>query len=117
MHKIILKDIKVFAYHGLYEQEIKNGQNFYITLKYVQSHDKSKANDKIGNVIDYSDVIVDIKDRFTSKRYNLIETVAHDIFSFLKEKYQFIYLFLSIQKKDVLLDVRIKNIIIEIESE
>ena len=33
-----LEDIKVFAYHGLYESEIKKGQNFYISIEYKQDY-------------------------------------------------------------------------------
>ena len=29
-----IKDIKLYGYHGLYEKEIKDGQNFYIDIYY-----------------------------------------------------------------------------------
>ena len=34
MYKFLIKEIKIFGYHGVYQEEIKNGQNFYITISY-----------------------------------------------------------------------------------
>ena len=35
MLKINLKDIKAFGHHGVYEEERKFGQNFFIDLSYT----------------------------------------------------------------------------------
>ena len=43
MYKYIIKDIKFFGYHGLYDDEIKNGQDFFITVSY-QVKNKNNIN-------------------------------------------------------------------------
>tara|TARA_B100000676_G_C17846895_1_gene715954 strand:- start:7 stop:156 length:150 start_codon:yes stop_codon:yes gene_type:complete len=49
MYKYIMKDIKLFGYHGLYEEEIKNGQNFFITISY-NIMNKNNMSDDIQDV-------------------------------------------------------------------
>ena len=117
MYKIFLEDIKVYAYHGLYENEINEGQNFYISIEYKQDYSHKINNDKISNVIDYAEIVNDVKNKFVKKRYNLIECIANDLFSYLFEKYKFPYLKLIIRKSNIKLNVPLKNIYIEIENE
>ena len=117
MHKIVLEDIKIFAHHGLYDNEIKSGQDFYITIEYKQQYLEQIDNDKIFDVIDYSTVINDVKNKFVERRYNLIECVAKDLFDYLFDKYKFPYLKLIVKKSNVKLNISIKSIYIEIEDE
>tara|TARA_Y100001960_G_scaffold307013_1_gene362846 strand:- start:22 stop:378 length:357 start_codon:yes stop_codon:yes gene_type:complete len=117
MHKIILEDIKIFAYHGVYNDEIKNGQNFYLSIEYKQEFNSDLHKDSISSVLDYAVLIKDIKIKFNEKRYMLIEALGNDLFNYLIEKYKFFYLKLIIKKDNEKLNRTLKNIIIEIESE
>ncbi len=75
--KIRINKIKLFGYHGVYKIEKEKGQNFIISveIKIVDTDYK----DKIENTVDYMGIVDIVKDVFSAKRYNLIETLSVDI--------------------------------------
>ncbi len=75
--KIRINKIKLFGYHGVYKIEKEKGQNFIISveIKIVDTDYK----DKIENTVDYMGIVDIVKDIFSAKRYNLIETLSVDI--------------------------------------
>ena len=73
---IKINEIQLFGYHGLYQEEKENGQNFIISLLIdIDYKDKS---DKIENTLDYVDIIDQVKNVFSEKRYNLIGRYKKD---------------------------------------
>jgi len=111
-----IKDLKLFGYHGVYDNEIKNGQYFYITVKY-SILEKSISNDKIHSSFDYSEVVEEIKNCFNIKRYNLIELLASDIHSFIMNKFNFSNLHIIIKKKKPSIDNKVKYIAVDFSNE
>ena len=109
MYKYIIKDIKLFGYHGLYEEEIKNGQNFFITISY-NIMNKNNMSDDIQDVLDYSLVIENVKFVFNSKRYVLMENLSKDIYDHLKSKFQVENLSVEIKKINPTLKADVKYI-------
>ena len=79
--KFYLKNIKLFGYHGLYENEKKNGQNFILNIAY-----ESKPNELL-EYPDYSLVYKDVKSTFYKKRHDLLETLAIDIATYIKDAF------------------------------
>ena len=77
--KYFINDIKLFGYHGVYEEEKTNGQYFYINMSYEVKHTNTYMNDNIDDVVDYIDVKKKIEYIFKSNRYNLLETLIEDI--------------------------------------
>ncbi len=75
--KIRINKIKLFGYHGIYKIEKEKGQNFTISveIKIVDTDYK----DKIENTVDYMGIVDIVKDVFSAKRYNLIETLSVDL--------------------------------------
>ena len=51
--KYIIENIKLFGYHGIYEEEKCNGQYFHIKLSYSVNDSDDFLNDSIENVVDY----------------------------------------------------------------
>lgn len=79
MDKIILRGIKLFGYHGCLDFEKIDGQYFYIDVELFYDTKIPAENDELNHAVDYSKVYEDIKEEFTLKSYNLIETVANKI--------------------------------------
>tara|TARA_B100000287_G_scaffold395538_1_gene410458 strand:+ start:1137 stop:1490 length:354 start_codon:yes stop_codon:yes gene_type:complete len=77
MMEIKINELRLFGYHGVYDEEKKNGQEFVIST--VVTVSSIPREDNISDAIDYSLIIEDIKEVFEAKRYNLIETLALDI--------------------------------------
>ena len=102
MTKIKINNIKIFGFHGIYEEEIKEGQFFILNVEYkpITSLDNSLfiSNDSIDNVIDYVDIVKKIESCFNTRRFNLIESLAKYLISEIKEHFEFDYIKISIQK-------------------
>ena len=95
--KIKLNKIKLFGYHGVYEKEISDGQEFLISISLKVSN-KYARSDELDQTIDYSEILKKIKMIFNQKRYNLIESLAKDI------------------SREILSDKRIKSVLISIKK-
>lgn len=87
MYDIIIKDLKIFAFHGVNEEEKINGQNFIIDAIIKVSNDLKSLNDSIENTVSYSKLIKLINSVVINKSYNLIESVAYEIELAIFNKY------------------------------
>ncbi|MGN1255671.1 MAG: dihydroneopterin aldolase [Bacteroidaceae bacterium] len=74
--EIIIKRLRLYAYHGVLPQERAVGANFYITLTATTLvGDDALLHDKLEGTVDYSQ-IVDVLKREMVKPSSLLEHVA-----------------------------------------
>ena len=105
---IKINEIQLFGYHGLYQEEKENGQNFIVSLLIdIDYKDKS---DKIENTLDYVDIIDQVKNVFSKKRYNLIETLAVEISENLMTNQKIKSLDISIKKESPPIDTKLNSV-------
>ena len=105
---IKINEIQLFGYHGLYQEEKENGQNFIISLLIdIDYKDKS---DKIENTLDYVDIIDQVKNVFSEQRYNLIETLAVEISENLMTNQKIKSLDISIKKESPPIDTKLNSV-------
>lgn len=83
---IFIENIKIFAYHGVFEQEKKVGNYFLINLKLTLDLKKAIASDYLEDTISYADIyeLVKLEMKIPSK---LIEHIAGRIMSKIKNSY------------------------------
>ena len=79
MDEIRIDNLKVYAYHGVYDSEKEKGQNFYVNAVLHTDFSKAAENDDIELATDYAAVCQTIKEVMTVKKYDLIETVAERV--------------------------------------
>jgi len=77
--KILLKDIKLYGYHGVLEKEREIGQYFYIDIEIALDLKPAGITDELGNTVDYSKVYDIIKNINEGNKFRLIESFAHKI--------------------------------------
>lgn len=87
MNKVIIKNFKIFAYHGVHQEEKVNGQNFYIDAEITTSKTKGYLNDELEDTLSYSVVMRKMKEIFTKKSYNLLEKCAEVLCDSLLDEY------------------------------
>ena len=85
--KYIIENIKLFGYHGIYEEEKRNGQYFHIKLSYSVNDSDDFLNDTIENVVDYISIKNVVKEVFESNRYNLLEKLIKNISVAIKDNF------------------------------
>lgn len=84
---IFIENIKIFAYHGVLEQEKKVGNYFLINIKLTLDLTKAVASDLLLDTISYADVyeLVKLEMKIPSQ---LIEHIAGRIMFKIKNTYQ-----------------------------
>ena len=79
MDKILLKDIKLFGYHGVLEKEREIGQYFHIDVSITLDLKQAGMTDDLVNTVDYSRIYDIIKTINENNKFRLIESLAHNI--------------------------------------
>lgn len=86
MDQIKIHGIELYAYHGLFKEEVKEGQRFIIDCAFQL--DTSTCREEIEKTVHYGNVTMDIVEFATKNRYDLLETLANDLVKFLLQKYK-----------------------------
>ncbi len=79
MFKILIKNFNLFGYHGVREEEKRNGQNFRFNIEVSLGRDNLIRNDCLEDTLNYSEIINIIKDINNQNRFNLLETLSKTI--------------------------------------
>jgi dihydroneopterin aldolase/2-amino-4-hydroxy-6-hydroxymethyldihydropteridine diphosphokinase len=76
---IKITNLKIFAHHGVFEEEKINGQDFYINAKlYLDLHTPGKSDD-LTESLHYGEACHFMHQVFTEKSYDLIETACENL--------------------------------------
>ena len=76
MDKIIIRGLRLFAYHGVNEEEKINGQEFVIDLTATLDLSKPCVSDDLNDTVSYAKIIKTVRSVFTGEKYDLIEKCA-----------------------------------------
>lgn len=85
-HKIIIKGLRLYAYHGVMEQERKIGADFTIDCEVGTDFSNAIDTDNLEDTISYADVFATIK-REMSQPSRLLEHVAGRITKAILHEY------------------------------
>jgi len=95
MDKIKIKNLHVYAYHGVHDEEKEKGQNFYISaVIYLDTYNAGHT-DELTDTVSYSDVCKLFYTAFNDKKFDLIETAAEYLAT------QTLYTFKAIRKVEI----------------
>ncbi|MBQ8923246.1 MAG: dihydroneopterin aldolase, partial [Lachnospiraceae bacterium] len=87
MDKIIIKDLEIYAYHGVYDEEKKRGQTFIITAELGLDLRDAGMTDDLTKTVNYAEVCELISNVMLEEKYNLIEAAAENIANTILIKY------------------------------
>lgn len=73
---IKIQNLKIFAYHGVLEEEKKTGQEFFVNLKLYMPLRKPGLSDALEDAVNYDEVCTLVTEVFTKEVYDLIEKTA-----------------------------------------
>ena len=99
MDKIIIKGLKVFAFHGVYETEKRTGQIFEVDANIYVSLKKAGRTDNIEDTVSYADVVDLILKAMQKENCNLIEKAAANIANEILKKFSTVKLVDVLLKK------------------
>ena len=79
--KIRLNNIQLYGYHGVDDNEKKNGQQFEIDIEAYKDLTTAIKTDNVDGTTDYRALYDNAVNVFSMSRYNLIESLANQIVS------------------------------------
>lgn len=77
--EIIISGLKIFAWHGVYEEEKEKGQNFIVNARLSLDTSLAGESDSLEDSVDYGKVCLFINDFMRINRFNLLEAVANQM--------------------------------------
>lgn len=87
MDKILIRDLKLFAYHGVNPEEKQDGQNFLFDIDLSVNVTKACYSDDVNDTVSYAKVIKTVRRVFTEEKYDLIEKAAQITADAVLEEY------------------------------
>lgn len=90
MDKIYIKDLEVYGFHGVNQQEKDMGQRFLISLELFLSLREAGESDDLNKTVSYAQVCVDVEEQFKKKKYDLIEKTAEKLAEFVLLNYELV---------------------------
>jgi len=74
--QIVLTGIHGFGYHGLFDHERKDGQDFFVDLELAVDLTAASKSDSIEDTVNYAEITDLVVEEITSNPVNLIEKLA-----------------------------------------
>lgn len=90
MDKIYIKDLQVYGFHGVNQQEKDMGQRFIISLELYLDLKISGQTDDLNNTVNYGQLCVEVEEEFKKESYCLIEKSAEKLAEFILQKYNLV---------------------------
>lgn len=79
MDKIYVKDLEVYAFHGVNQQEKDMGQRFLISLELSISLNEAGESDDLRKTVNYAELCFDVEKNFKQDKFDLIEKAAEEL--------------------------------------
>ena len=116
MDKINIKNLEVFANHGVLPEETEFGQKFLISAALFTDLRNAGKTDDLTKTIDYSKICCAIKAFVEGTTFRLIETVAERMAEKLLNEYPNIQrIWLEIKKPSAPIGIPLETVSVEIE--
>lgn len=74
--EIRIKELQIFAHHGVYDFETENGQNFYVNAVLYTDTKKAGKTDELMDSTNYGEVCQFLTDFLTQNTYKLLEAAV-----------------------------------------
>jgi dihydroneopterin aldolase len=87
MDRLILRDLRFFAHHGVYSEETTHGQVFTATVELEVSTLAAAQSDRLEQAIDYPKVWAATREVMEGPPRHLIETLAEQVAAALLQRF------------------------------
>lgn len=113
----MLTGIELFAFHGVCEDEKKNGQFFYIDAELYADLKAALKSDLVEDTLNYAEAARVIREAFVLKRFDLIEAAADFCAGRLMEEFPILSVVkITVHKPSAPIpDVKFKDVSVTVE--
>ena len=88
MDKIILKNVEIFANHGVFNEEKSLGQKFILDLEVFMDLKEAGKSGDLNKSINYGELCHKVEEVFKLESYDLIETAAEMVADYILYNYE-----------------------------
>ena len=99
MDKILIRDLKIFAYHGVNPEEKEDGQNFVFDIDAFVDISVPCVSDNVEDTVSYAKIIKQTVRVFTAQKDDLLERAAQRVADSLFESFDKIQALRIVLKK------------------
>ena len=85
---ILVKDLIVYAYHGVHPEEQRLGQRFEVDIDCELDLREAAARDVAGATVSYTNLVEIVEEVSSGKKFFLIEALAGTIAAAILERYR-----------------------------
>ena len=115
MDKMVLSKMEYYGYHGVFEEERRLGQRFYIDLELQLDLQEAGQHDDLSKTVNYAEVHERVKHIVEKKSFKLIEALAEHIASDLLDTYTVIHvLIVKVTKPHPPFDIHFEGVTVEL---
>lgn len=93
-----LRNMRFFAYHGLFPEEEKLGQHYEVDVEFFTDLSVAGTSDYVEKTINYPEAYAIVEAVVTGERFNLVEALAEAIAARLGERFAPIELLVRVRK-------------------
>ena len=79
MDKILIRNLKIYAYHGVLDEEKANGQYFIFDIDASVDISLPCVTDNVEDTVNYALMVECVTEIFTSQKDDLVERAAHRV--------------------------------------
>lgn len=90
MDKIYIKDIEIFANHGVFQEEKTLGQKFLLSLELSLDIKEAATTGNLAKSVHYGEICHEVIELFQEESIDLIETVVNKIAVYVLESYHMV---------------------------
>ena len=112
---IELHGIVLHGYHGVLEEERRDGQRFLVDVELDLEHEKAALTDSIADAIDYREIVARVREISDGRAYHLLEAFAAAIADALLHELPVTAVRVRVRKPDVVLDPPVEFAAVSVE--
>ena len=112
---IIIENLNVFAYHGVYPEETRDGQNFYVNAILYTDTKRAGHSDELSDSTNYGEVCQEIHRFLTEHTYKLLEAAVEKLSEYLLQTFPLIQeLTIEIRKPEAPIPLPFESVSVKI---
>ena len=118
LDKISIENLEVYAYHGVYPEENKLGQKFFLSLQLFIDTNRAVGQDDLMQSVNYGEVCFFLKDWMEKNTFCLIETVADRLAQAVLLQYPLVQrIILEVKKPNAPVSLPLESISVTVERQ
>ncbi|CAM4517577.1 7,8-dihydroneopterin aldolase [Paenibacillus macerans] len=115
MDKMVLRGMEYYGYHGVFAEERKLGQRFYVDLELELDLREAGAGDDLSKTVNYAEVHELVQGIVQQKSFKLIEALAEHIASSVLDTYTMVdALTVKVTKPHPPFDIHFEGVTVEL---